>query len=393
MRRFALFVVIVFAILLGLLLAWRLSEIVLMFVASLAVAATLRAPLEWLVARRVPQGLAIMLLYVMLGLAILALLVLLYGQLGRELANLSEELNYLYARVRTQFSVLGQLGPGFVGRFPTPEQMTQLLTDNQVGNLEQIVIGTGGTLANTLGNVLLVIILSIYWTADHLRFERLALALLPVKQRAVARTIWRTVEARVGRYLRSEVLQSLLVGLLLAPIFALLGLHWPVFGALLASLAWLVPLVGGLIVLIPMTMIVWFQSGPLIAVLAVLAVVLVLILMEFGVERRLYVRERGANVLTIMVVLVMTDAFGLIGLLLAPPVAETIDVLLNELANSNSVQPAAPTVDASVADLEKQLDDVRRLIAATTGEGGDRRLENLADRLETLLAETRRVVA
>lgn len=392
MKRFALFVVIVFAILLGLLLAWRLSEIVLMFVASLAVAATLRVPMEWLVARRVPQGLAILLLYAVIGLAGLGLLVLLYGQLGRELANLSEELNYLYARLRTQFSMLGQLGPGFAGRFPTPEQMTRLLTDNQIGDLERTVMGTGGSLAGTLGNVLLVVILSIYWTADRLRFERLALALLPVKQRAMARTIWRTIEARVGRYLRSEILQSLLVGLLLAPVFALLGLHWPVFWALLASLAWLVPLVGGFIVLIPMAIVVWVQSGPLVAALAVLAVLLVLVLMEFGVERRLYVRERGANVLTIMVVLVMTDAFGLIGLLLAPPVAETIDVLLAELANPSTARPAESTVDASMADLEAQLASVRSLIAANA-EGGDRRLENLADRLETLLAETRRVVA
>ncbi len=392
MKRFALFVVIVFAILLGLLLAWRLSEIVLMFVASLAVAATLRVPMEWLVARRVPQGLAILLLYAVIGLAGLGLLVLLYGQLGRELANLSEELNYLYARLRTQFSMLGQLGLGFAGRFPTPEQMTRLLTDNQIGDLERTVMGTGGSLAGTLGNVLLVVILSIYWTADRLRFERLALALLPVKQRAMARTIWRTIEARVGRYLRSEILQSLLVGLLLAPVFALLGLHWPVFWALLASLAWLVPLVGGFIVLIPMAIVVWVQSGPLVAALAVLAVLLVLVLMEFGVERRLYVRERGANVLTIMVVLVMTDAFGLIGLLLAPPVAETIDVLLAELANPSTARPAESTVDASMADLEAQLASVRSLIAANA-EGGDRRLENLADRLETLLAETRRVVA
>lgn len=392
MKRFALFVVIVFAILLGLLLAWRLSEIVLMFVASLAVAATLRVPMEWLVARRVPQGLAILLLYAVIGLAGLGLLVLLYGQLGRELANLSEELNYLYARLRTQFSMLGQLGLGFAGRFPTPEQMTRLLTDNQIGDLERTVMGTGGSLAGTLGNVLLVVILSIYWTADRLRFERLALALLPVKQRAMARTIWRTIEARVGRYLRSEILQSLLVGLLLAPVFALLGLHWPVFWALLASLAWLVPLVGGFIVLIPMAIVVWVQSGPLVAALAVLAVLLVLVLMEFGVERRLYVRERGANVLTIMVVLVMTDAFGLIGLLLAPPVAETIDVLLAELANPSTARPAESTVDASMADLEAQLASVRSLIAANA-EGGDRRLENLTDRLETLLAETRRVVA
>lgn len=390
MKRFALFVAVVFAILLGVLLAWQLSKVVLMFVASLVVAATLRAPMEWLVARRVPQGLAILLVYGVIGVAAFGLLVFLYGQLGRELATLSEELSFLYARLRIQFGMIGQFGPGFTGRFPTPEQMTRLLTDSQVGSFERAVMGGGQNLAGLLGDALLVLILSIYWTADRLRFERLGLSLLAVKHRAAARTIWRTIETRVGRYLRSEIVQSLLVGLILAPIFTLLGLRWPVFWALLASLAWFVPLVGGFIVVIPMAIVVWLQSGPLTAGLAVAAVVVLFLLMEFGLERRLYLRERGANVLTIMVVLIMADAFGLIGLLLAPPVAETIHILVTELANLAAARPAEPALDASVTDLEAQLGTVRSLILAQ-GDNRDRRLENLADRLEGLLAEARRV--
>lgn len=390
MKRFALFVAVVFAILLGVLLAWQLSEVVLMFVASLVVAATLRAPMEWLVARRVPQGLAILLVYGVIGVAAFGLLVFLYGQLGRELATLSEELSFLYARLRIQFGMIGQFGPGFTGRFPTPEQMTRLLTDSQVGSFERAVMGGGQNLAGLLGDALLVLILSIYWTADRLRFERLGLSLLAVKHRAAARTIWRTIETRVGRYLRSEIVQSLLVGLILAPIFTMLGLRWPVFWALLASLAWFVPLVGGFIVVIPMAIVVWLQSGPLTAGLAVAAVVVVFLLMEFGLERRLYLRERGANVLTIMVVLIMADAFGLIGLLLAPPVAETIHILMTELANLAAARPAEPALDASVADLEAQLGTVHSLLLAQ-GDNRDRRLENLADRLAGLLAETRRV--
>lgn len=390
MKRFALFVAVVFAILLGVLLAWQLSEVVLMFVASLVVAATLRAPMEWLVARRVPQGLAILLVYGVIGVAAFGLLVFLYGQLGRELATLSEELSFLYARLRIQFGMIGQFGPGFTGRFPTPEQMTRLLTDSQVGSFERAVMGGGQNLAGLLGDALLVLILSIYWTADRLRFERLGLSLLAVKHRAAARTIWRTIETRVGRYLRSEIVQSLLVGLILAPIFTLLGLRWPVFWALLASLAWFVPLVGGFIVVIPMAIVVWLQSGPLTAGLAVAAVVVLFLLMEFGLERRLYLRERGANVLTIMVVLIMADAFGLIGLLLAPPVAETIHILVTELANLAAARPAEPALDASVADLEAQLGTVHSLLLAQ-GDNRDRRLENLADRLAGLLAETRRV--
>ena len=341
-EAFRCFAALVFAILLGLVLAWRLSDIVLMFVASLVVSATLRAPIEWLAARRVPRGLAILFSYAVVALSALGLIVVLYWRLGTELSSISEDLSTIYARLRTQFGVLGQVGPGVFSRFPTPEQLTRLLTDSRVGYMERSLMAAGQNLAGTLGNLALVLILSIYWTADRLRFERLALSLLPVHRRVAARNTWRAGETGLGRYLRSELLQSLLVGAMLAPVFTLLGLRWAVFWALAASLAWLVPLVGGFLVIVPMAVVVWVQSGPLTAAVAVVAVLAVLALLEFILERRLYTRERGINVLTIMVALVMADAFGLVGLLLAPPVAVVIHILLRELASPGVRAPGSP---------------------------------------------------
>ncbi len=390
MKRFALFVTVIFAMLLGLLLAWRLSSLVLAFVASLAVAATLRAPIEWLMVRRVPRGLAILLVYGMFGALAVLLLVVLYERLGSELAPLSEDLGLIYARLRERFTILQQIGPGIYGQFPTPEQMTQLLTDGQISNVEHALAGMAQGLAGSLGQFVLVLVLSIYWTVDNLRFERAALSLLPAYRRGAARELWRAVESGLGRYLRSELLQSLLAGLLLTPAFMLLDLRWPVFWALAVSLTWLIPLVGALIVIVPMAIIVEVQSGPVTAVLAVAITLAVLALLEFGVERRLYQSGRGASVLMIMVALVMADAFGFVGLLLAPPVSAVFYILLTELADQSVAPAARPLLDANVTDLTARLASARDLIASQSN-GANRRLESIADRLEDLLDEARRV--
>jgi predicted PurR-regulated permease PerM len=268
--------------------------------------------------------------------------------------------------------------------------MTRLITDGRVGNLERALVDAGQSLAGSLGDLALVLILSIYWSADRLHFERLVLSLLPARRRSAARNTWRTIEAGLGRYLRSELLQSALAGLLLAPIFMALDLRWPVFWALAASLAWLVPMVGGFLVIVPMAVVVWVQSGPVTALLAVAATLAVLGLLEFGLERRLYPRERGANVLTIMIALVMADAFGLVGLLLAPPVAAVLHVLLSELANPSAVRAPRPALEADLAGLEAQLAEARALMASH-GSDSAPRLVSMADRLEVLLAETRRL--
>ena len=198
MKRFALVVFVVFGILFSLLLVWRLSGIVLLFVASLAVAATLRGPIDWLIQRRVPRPIAILLVYVSCGAAALGLLVVLYDRLGLELAPLSEDLGLIYARLRERFTVLEQIGPAVYGQFPTPEELTKLLTDGQLTDVEHVLTGAAQNFAGSLGKLMLVLVLSIYWTADRLRFERLALSLLPVYQRGVGTPPLARDRIRVG---------------------------------------------------------------------------------------------------------------------------------------------------------------------------------------------------
>lgn len=390
MKRFTLLVAVVFAVGLVLVLAWRLSDIILMFIASLAVAATLRAPIEWLAARRVPRALATALMYLGLIGGGLGLFILLYETLGDELGALSEELSVIYARMGQLLSGFrGEYGSAITARFPTPEQLTQLLTDSNVGDMERAVLGAGQSVARTLTDAVLALILSIYWTADRLRFERLALSFVPAHRRGNVRDTWRALEDGLGRYLRSELLQGLLVGVLLWPVFRLLGLNWPVFWALAAALSWLVPLVGGFIVIVPLWLVVWVQSGALIATAAVAAALVVMAMLEFVLERRLFTRERGMSVLTIAIALIMADAFGLLGLLLAPPLAAMIHILLRELANPTAPRSSQPALAADIAALQSRLATARSLIVAAE-DGSHRRLENIADRLERLLGQASR---
>ncbi|MCZ7672142.1 MAG: AI-2E family transporter [Chloroflexi bacterium] len=74
---------------------------------------------------------------------------------------------------------------------------------------------------------LVILFLSLYWSLDRVRFERLWLSLLPPEQRARARDIWQTIESDLGSYIRSEVAQSLLAGLLLGLGYWALGSPTP----------------------------------------------------------------------------------------------------------------------------------------------------------------------
>jgi hypothetical protein len=169
---------------------------------------------------------------------------------------------------------------------------------------------------------------------------------------------------------------------------------------------WLLPLVGGLLAVLATLALTAF-GGPLVAVGAVLCTSAVLALMEFVVERRLYPRERYGSVLVILINIVMVEAIGLPGLLVAPPLAAAIQIALSQWLrptahNTGDVtEPAAHTtsaVDASalVAPISaNELEALRQRMTALQQRLGQHdadaltpgahSLRNLTERLNQLM--------
>ena len=388
-RRFALSVTIVFALLLAAVVLWRLSDIVFLFITSLAIAAATRGPIETLMARGLPRGLAVLIVYVTILVAFGALGFFLYQALGRELGSITEDLSVIYRNLAVRWGGnFAQELPALSARLPTPEQIGQLLAGDQVTGLVQRLIGVTSGVSNFLTYAGIAFVVSIYWIADRLRFERLLLSLLPATYRTRARTVWQRLEDGVGEYIRSEVVQGLIAALLLAPVLSLMGLRYPVFWALAGALTWFVPLVGALIFLIPLWLITWVQNGPLIATAALAYSIGVFAFLELVIERRMYAPEGRNNILVLLVMLAMADAFGLVGLLLAPPVAMAMHIFLTQLVTpviaSTDPESLAPSVEA----LEMRLEEVRGVVSRLES-GSAPRLANMTERMGELLRQAR----
>ena len=340
--------------------------------------------------RRVPRGLALLAVYGSILLVSGAWGYSIYHILGRELGSITEDLSTVYRSLAVRWGgAMLQNLPALTARLPTPEQMGQLLANEELPALLKGVAGMTGSVANFLIDASVALILSIYWISDRLRFERLLLSLLPASRRARARSIWYELEDGVGAYLRSELIQGVAAALLLAPAFSLMGLDYPMFWALAGALAWFIPLVGALLFLIPLWLIVFVQNGVWIATLAIVYSLLVFWFLEFIVERRLYKPEGKSNILMLLVMLMMTEAFGLIGLLLSPPLAMAIYILLSQLLEHAAAE-RADDLAPGVAALEDRLLAVRGMVGELEG-GSAPRLANMSDRLADLLVRAREV--
>src|SRR6185295_12129801 len=136
---------------------------------------------------------------------------------------------------------------------------------------------------DVLSQLLISLVLSIYWSADQEHFKRLWVSLLPVEMRASAREIWQNIEIGLGGYLRSQLIQSVLALFLLGIGYQVLGLKYPAALALIGTIGWLIPWIGVLLVVIP-AVLVGLSMSPLLALLGAIFTIAVLYFLEFVVE-------------------------------------------------------------------------------------------------------------
>jgi predicted PurR-regulated permease PerM len=197
--------------------------------------------------------------------------------------------------------------------------------------------------------VFVILFLSIYWSLNHIHFERLWLSLLPSGQRNQAREIWRAIEPDIGTYIRNEIVQSLLAGLLLGVGYWLLGSSYPILLALIGALVWLVPTVGAALAVV-LPLVIGLLTSVQLSLLTVFYTLIVVLVLKAWIEPRIYVRKWNNPILTLVILLAMADAFGLVGIIIAPPLSVICQILWSRLVSDR----LAPKASAQVSDLKER---------------------------------------
>lgn len=383
MKHLALTITTTLATLAFILLVWQLRSIVLLFLFSLLIAATLRSPVEALIQRGMRRWLSVLLIYGLVIVGVTIWLGLLLMPLAHELARLAQAVALLYERTYALIKAGMGADSALFGRLPSSTAVGQLLLENQPATLAKHLLGFTQSFAFLIGQAILALVLSVYWTVDRLHFERLWLSLLAPEQRTRIRELWYKIEANVGAYIQSEIFQSLVAGFLLTLGFGLMGLSYPFLLAAIGALAWFIPVVGALFA-IPLILLIALLDGVTLAGMAVLYTIVIFGVMEFVVEPRLYDRSKYGVVLVILIMMAMVEALGIGGLLLAPPLALTLQIILDE-ALATPTAPL-PTQVITMNELQEQFTQVHTTL--DQAENLPPRVKNMAERLEQLLQKT-----
>jgi putative permease len=344
--------------LLALVVLWQFRIVVVYVLISLTLAAALRP----LANRLVGRGYAVRVVWILLYLVALGsfgFLLFLTGETAiNEIQQLAQSVSVQDAwrlPIWLQGSAFQQ---ALVAWLPPPSKLFEAVTGDQGQLVLPALLGFTQGIGGVVSGVFIILFLSIYWSINQIHFERLWLSLLPSDQRKQTRGIWRTVEPDIGAYIRGEVIQSLLAGLLLGLGYWLLGSPYPALLALAGALACLIPVVGAALAVIPVLLVGLLTSVQLSLFTALYALV-VLTALGVWVKPRLFNRRWDNPVLTVVLLIVLADAFGLVGIIVAPPLSVVCQILWNRLVSHRAVSGAAIQV-SDLKDRQARLWDTIR---------------------------------
>ena len=193
------------------------------------------------------------------------------------------------------------------------------------------VVQVGLTVAEALTSILTLLTVVYFWLTEHARLQRYALAFVRQGRRTRVRSVWNQAEARLGMWVRAQLILMGAIGLSTAIAYTLLGVPSAVLLGLVAALAEGIPIVGPLLGAIPAVVLAATVS-PQLAV-EVAGVYIVLQIIEGNVLVPLVMRNtvRISPFLVILSILVGAAAGGFIGALLAVPIAAMGEVVIEGL--------------------------------------------------------------
>jgi predicted PurR-regulated permease PerM len=296
----------------------------------------------------------IALVYVGLVLLAVGTAVLMVPAAVSQLSSLSSRLPGLLADAK---SWAASFEPAVVGT--TAERLLQTLELSFIrggvtGADPEMVMEFGLTAADAAIAVLTVVTLVFFWLISRETMQRFTLSLLPLSERKSVRSAWNQVEERLGYWFRGQLTVMAAVGAMTTVAYLLLGLQDALLLGLFAGVAEIIPIVGPAIGAVPALISAFVVGGPELA-LVVAGVYVVIQLVEGHVLVPMVMRNAvGLPPFVVIIALLVGAAVaGLIGALLAVPVAAAIAVVF-ERAQARSVPVALQTPD--IIDEEEPLD-------------------------------------
>jgi len=302
----------------------QLTTVLAVVVVALVLVGTFDPLVAWLEHRGLRRGRALVLVFVAAALALTAVALLMVPPLVAQFAELVEHAPKVRERVVEALA-------GYRWARPLVNAINELPLDNMSVGAGHKLLDYSTQLLMMIGYGISALFLAIYLLADPVRSKGLLFAIIPRHHHVKLARILQQVKVIVGGYMRGQLITSLSISLFVFVLLTICGADNALALALFAGLTDIIPFVGGYIASTPVVIAVTPQGT------SATVVVLGLMILYQEFETRILVPRVYGRLLrlppavVVIALLVGGTLAGILGALLALPIAAGLQMLIREL--------------------------------------------------------------
>ena len=321
--------IVIAAILISILFIIWIRAVLVPFFLALVLTYLLAPLVDWLEQQGFRRGWAILLIYLMLGVLVAAIIFWLIPDLLQELYRLAETLPDYTRQIQNWFAVLQTN----YSRLRLPEALRAAI-DHSIAELErQLLLQIEGTITSILGlfnglfSLILAPVLAFYLLKDLKSIKKRTARLLPAQRRGRWYMLMIQMDRVLSGFIRGQLLLSLFVGVTTWMAMELIGMRFSIMLGIIAAITEVIPYFGPVIGALPAIGLAALVS-PYMVIKVIIAYLLIHELDSSVVGPRVLGQTVGLHPLAVVFALLAGgEIYGLIGVILAVPVAACLKVL------------------------------------------------------------------
>ena len=319
---------------------WKIKLVIALVFLGLIIAAAMRPGVEWLAAHRVPRALGVALHYLVIAAAIALLLWLVVpraiSQVNDAIGGVPTSQQALTQKAKHSTGIKHQF---FVG---LQKRLKKLPS---AGGVVHASVTIGTKALEILVGIFFVFATAAYWIFERDRTIRLVNSMISRKHRRLVRDTWELIDAKLGAFVRGQLVLIAFVATLLSLAFWAVGEPFWLLLGVFAGVVEIVPVIGPLLAGV-VAIGVGLTASVHVAVLAGIVVLAVRQLEDYVVIPRVMGHVTGLSPLLVLVsVTAVGLLFGAFYVLLATPFVAVLATLVDVIVrDKDPAEEDVPTV-------------------------------------------------
>lgn len=317
-------------VVLALAFLWTIREVIVLFLLAVVLASAMEPLVDYLHIKKIPRALTVIGVYVVVF-AVVGLVASLVVPLVIEQTKLLvQNLPQYFTEFQSHYPGLHSLiGGGDIG------QLINNFFATSGGEQASVFSRTLGVFNGVLGFVTILVI-SLYLVAEQKGMKDFISTLVPLGKREFTIQLVTKIQKKMGLWVLGQLILSVSIFAFTFIGLSLLGVKYALVLALLAGVLEIIPYVGPILSAIPAIFFAFLQS-PALALAVLVLYILVQKLEGYVLVPKIMQKTVGISPLVVVLALIIgLKLAGVLGLLLAVPLASAITVIVQEFSGDQA---------------------------------------------------------